>query len=104
MNPLSEAAKAFIKLTFTVIGTAAGAAMTAITAAGQDSFAVFTERPSVWLAMIVAVTPCVINSFAKGPQEARSIDAERQEKAENKAFVKVATMTGQIQIPPDQRG
>lgn len=103
MTPLSETAKATLKLLGTVLGVASGAAMTAITAAGQDSFAVFRERPSVWLAIIVAVAPVFVNAFSKGPQESRAIDAERQYRAEEKAFVKVATLTGNLPIPPDPR-
>lgn len=99
---MSETTKASIKFLASFLTTAAGAAMVAITSAGQDDLQVF-KRPSVWLAILVAVGPMVAQTFTKGPQEARAIDAEQKEKAEEKAFVKVATMTGNLPIPPDPR-
>lgn len=99
---MTETQKAWIRLITGFIATEMTAAGGAILASGQDDMSVL-QRPSVWIAIIGAGAVFVGNSITKGPNEARAIDAEQQVKAEEKAFVKVATMTGTIPIPPDPR-
>lgn len=109
MNPLSEAAKATLKLIVNVLVSAAGAAQVAITAAGQDSFAVFSERPSVWLGMFMAVGPVLLSSLTKSPAQGAAMDEAIEVKADARAAIKADAIaeqkiqtlldTGQIQLP-----
>lgn len=99
---MTETQKAQIKMWGTSLLQVINAADMAVKAAG-DRYSVFSENPSVLLNIAAALIIAVVAALSKGPVEARAIDAEQKAKAEEKAFVKVATMTGNLPIPPDPR-
>lgn len=98
---MSEHMKATLKLILSALASALTSAITSIMASGNDSFAVFREKPSVTLGMAVAVITVMLTALTKSPAQGAAMD----EAIEKKAVEKAVTMVGQrLEIPPDPRG
>jgi hypothetical protein len=98
---MTEQMKAILKLVLNCLVSAAGAAQVAITAAGQDNFDVFANRPSVWIGMFMAVGPVLLSSLTKSPAQGAAMDQAIEQKADAKAEAKIQTLmdTGTIRRP-----
>lgn len=95
---LSEHAKATLKLIVSALAAALTSAITSIMASGNDSFAVFKEKPSVTLGMAVAVLTVIATALTKSPAQGAALDQAVEAKAEAKVADRVLTAvdTGQM--------